>query len=78
MSRGTEDAAAPTPLQALERAIEREGTAQAWAARAGLSPQYVADVRHGRRAPGPAILLALGLVRVVSYAPIGASREARQ
>lgn len=63
------------PLLALESAIEREGTAQAWARRAGLSPQYVADVRLGRRAPGPAILLALGLVRIVSYAPVTGDRS---
>lgn len=63
------------PLQALESAIGREGTAQAWARSAGLSPQYVADVRLGRRAPGPAILLALGLVRVVTYAPATEARS---
>ncbi len=68
----------PEPLRVLERAIEREGgSAKAWAKRAGLSRQYVYDVRSGKRAPGPAILLALGLVRVVSYEPSAAQREAR-
>lgn len=75
MSRGTVDAGASEPLRALERAIERTGTAQEWARRAGLSHQYVADVRLGRRAPGPAILLALGLVRVVSYVPAGEAQS---
>jgi len=72
VSRGPIIARASTPLRALERAIVEAGTAQAFAVQHGLSPQYVGDVRYGRRAPGPAILAALGLERRVSYVRTGA------
>lgn len=55
-------------LQRLEAAIAAAGSAKAWALQAGISEAYVSDVRLGRRQPGILILLALGLVRVVSYA----------
>lgn len=61
---------APDPLRALEEAIRRAGSAAAWAAEVGVSQAYVSDVRLGRRAPGAAVLRALGLQRVVSYAPV--------
>lgn len=57
------------PQQALAAAIEAAGSARAFAAAAGLSEQYVSDVRMGRRAYGPTILAALGLARVVTYVP---------
>lgn len=57
-------------LAALEEAIHTAGSAAAWAAAAGISPAYVSDVRLSRRAPGAAVLRALGLQRIVSYAPI--------
>lgn len=56
-------------MSALREAVERAGSAQAWARGVGLSPSYVHDVRLGRRPPGPRLLAALGLQRVVSYAP---------
>lgn len=78
MAKDLTDVAASEPLRVLERAIKKEGSTKAWARRAGLSRQYVSDVRSGKRAPGPGMLLALGLVRVVSYEPSASSqREAR-
>lgn len=66
MSKG---AGAQVPLRALERAVRKAGSAKAWAEGAGVSEQYVSDVRLGRRDPGPAVLAALGLERVVRYRP---------
>lgn len=64
-------AAAPgdAALVRLEEQITVAGSAKAFALRAGISEAYVSDVRLGRRQPGLSLLLALGLVRVVSYAP---------
>ncbi|QRE76839.1 hypothetical protein [Methylobacterium aquaticum] len=51
---------------ALEAAIEKAGSAGAWARQVGLSPGYVSDVRLRRRALGPALLDALGVERVTT------------
>ena len=40
------------------------------AANLGVSRTYLSDVIAGRRAPGPKILTALGLRRVVTYEPM--------
>lgn len=56
-------------LRRLEEGIREAGSQRAWAASAGVSAQYVGDIRKGRRAPGVAVLDALGLQRVVSYVP---------
>lgn len=58
-------------LARLEEAIRDAGSASAWAAAAWISPAYVSDVRLGRRAPGAAVLRALGLEKRVSYVPAG-------
>ncbi|GJE74960.1 hypothetical protein [Methylorubrum suomiense] len=58
-------------LAQLEEAIHTAGSAAAWAAAAGISPAYVSDVRLRRRAPGAAVLRALGLEKRVSYVPAG-------
>ncbi len=63
-------AEAQDPLRALERAVRKAGSARAWAVQAGVSEAYVSDVRLGRRDPGPAVLAALGLERVVRYRPV--------
>lgn len=76
MSSGVSPVAGIEPARALELAIEKEGSAKNFAFRVGLSEAYVSDVRLGRRPFGPAILLALGLVRVVTFAP-ATSQEAR-
>mgnify|MGYP001563261796 CR=1 FL=1 len=52
--------------QLLERRLAH-GTARALAEKLGISPQYLSDVRRGRQAPGPKLLMALGLVRTVTY-----------
>lgn len=47
--------------------IMRACTQQEWARRNGISPQYLSEFMTGRKAPGPLILDALGLRRVVLY-----------
>jgi hypothetical protein len=42
-------------------------TQQEWALKNGISPQYLSDFMVGRKAPGPSILRALMLKRVVTY-----------
>jgi hypothetical protein len=42
-------------------------TQQEWARKNGLSPQYLSDFMSGRRGPGPLILDALRLRKVVTY-----------
>ncbi|GJD65770.1 transcriptional regulator [Methylobacterium frigidaeris] len=54
-------------LGLLRRQVSENGSQQAYASSVGLSPQYVADVLHGRRAPGPVILAALGVRRVERF-----------
>jgi DNA-binding transcriptional regulator YdaS (Cro superfamily) len=51
----------------LRRKVEQAGSQAAWADERGVTPAYVSDVLRGTREPGPAILNALGLERVVSY-----------
>ncbi len=51
---------------------ERHGGDQAsWARENDLSAQYVNDVLRGRRSPGPRMLDALNLRRVVLYEILG-------
>lgn len=54
-------------LAALRTQIEAAGTAKAWADRQGVNPSYISDVLKKNRAPGPVILNALGLEKVVTY-----------
>lgn len=42
-------------------------TQQEWALKNGISQQYLSDFMTGRKAPGPSILRALMLKRVVTY-----------
>jgi len=53
-------------LQRLRAAIGEE-TQKEWADKHGISPQYLSHVLSGRTDPGPKILAALGLKRVVVY-----------
>lgn len=55
-------------LGILEHLCEQEGSQYQWATRHKLSPQYVSDVLHGRRMPGPGMLKAMGLNKVTLYA----------
>ena len=52
---------------ALADACAVAGSQQAWAAAHGISPQFVCDVRQGRRAPTDRLARALGWRRVVSF-----------
>lgn len=53
----------------LRQHCARAGTHQAWADAHGLAQGYVSDVLRGRKLPGPGILTALRLRKVVSYEP---------
>ena len=54
------------PLKILEK--RRNGrTLAVFADELGVSPAYLSDVLNGNREPGPKILDALGIERVVSY-----------
>jgi hypothetical protein len=53
----------------LKTACEEAGSQAAWAREHGMSAAYLHDVINGRRNVGKAILRALGLERVVRYAP---------
>lgn len=55
----------------LRRAIDHAGGASAFADLHGITASYVSDVVHARTPPGPAILDALRLRRVVSYEQMG-------
>lgn len=57
-------------LWALEDACKAAGSALAFGAQHGISPQYVSDVRCGTRPPGPSICAALGLESVLLYRPV--------
>lgn len=57
-------------LQKLLDETVRAGGQGTWAKQFGLSPQYVSDVLNGRRDPGAGILIALGLQKIVTYAPL--------
>lgn len=54
-------------LDRLRAQVQQRGSQQAWAAAAGVSPQYVHDVLCRRRGPGASILAALGVQRVVRF-----------
>ncbi len=54
----------------LRSACAAVGGQAAWAAKVGLSPQYVSDVLNARREPGASILAALNLRKRVIYEPI--------
>ena len=56
-------------LELLKSDIAATGTAVQWARLHGMSQAYVSAVVNGRLAPGPMILAALGLEKVVSYRP---------
>lgn len=61
----------PELLAELRRQCDAAGSQAAWARAHSLSPVYVSDVLSGQREPGPAILAAMQLRRIVSYEPEG-------
>jgi DNA-binding transcriptional regulator YdaS (Cro superfamily) len=54
-------------LALLRQACQAAGSQTAWAARVGVSDQYVCDVLRGRRELGKKLATALGLIRQVRY-----------
>lgn len=60
----------------LRSECERAGGQQAWARRAGFSPQYVCDVLKGRRDVSEAMANALGFLREVRFRPLATRRAA--
>ena len=55
-----------SPLSILQGHIRAKGS-NATARALGISTTYLSDVMCGRRKPGPKILKALGLKRIISY-----------
>lgn len=54
-------------LRAVIRRRCEEESQRAYAEVIGVSPQYLADFLAEKRGPGPAILKALGLRKIVRY-----------
>jgi hypothetical protein len=54
----------------LDRRIEEAGTAEEFARQSGLSPQFICDVRQGRRRITDRLAKALGLKRVEVFEEI--------
>ena len=54
----------------LRKSCDAAGGQSKWSLAHGISPQYVNDVLNARKDPGPKILAALGLRRVIAFAPI--------
>lgn len=55
----------------LRQAAKAEGSLERFAERHNLSAGYLRNFLCGLAKPGPAIALALGLKKVVSFEPIG-------
>ncbi len=60
----------------LRRACAEAGGQKAWAARHGVPYSYLNNVVNGYREPTDAMLAALGLRRVVKYAPLHTAKTA--
>lgn len=61
-------------LERLRRKAARAGSQKALAGALGVTEAYLSEVLHGRREPGPTMLRALGLRRVVVYVTTRARR----
>ncbi|MCK8788228.1 helix-turn-helix transcriptional regulator, partial [Roseomonas sp. NAR14] len=55
----------------LRSAVRAAGSQKAFAAQVGISQQYLCDVLAARREPGPTLLAAVGVRRVVQYVEKG-------
>jgi hypothetical protein len=51
----------------LRREVEREGGQSAWARRSGVDRPHLSRVLNGQAMPGPTLIEALGLEKVVAY-----------
>lgn len=58
------------PLELLKTRLKGR-TQKALADELGVSPAYLSDILRGKRDPGPQVLGALGLERVVAYQKAG-------
>lgn len=56
-------------LERIESEVRKAGSAKNLAAAWSISAPYLSDVRKGVRAPGPSILVRLGLEAETQYAP---------
>ena len=54
-------------LKILRRECDKAGGQKFWAEAHNMKAAYVSDVLNKRRDPGPSVLVALGLERVVTY-----------
>lgn len=54
----------------LRKSCAAAGGQSKWAVAHGISPQYVSDVLNARKDPSDRLLAAIGLRRVVAFAPI--------
>lgn len=54
-------------LTLLRKECATAGSQTAYAAKIGVSPAHITDLLQGYRKPGPSILNALGLEKVVEY-----------
>jgi hypothetical protein len=54
----------------LSQRCEMAGGQSAWAKRHGIPPSVVSETIHGKRDPSPAVLNAMGLMRVDRFIPI--------
>jgi hypothetical protein len=54
-------------LELIRQDVKACGTQQAFASKVGITQGYVNDILKRKREPGPKILDALGLRKVVTY-----------
>lgn len=54
---------------ALRQACAAAGSQRAFAEQIGVTEAFISAVLHGRKAPGPTVLAAVGLRRIVRYVP---------
>lgn len=54
-------------LQLLEQDIVKVGSATKWAAKHNISPQYLSDIRKGRRGLTHRVLTPLGIMKKTIY-----------
>jgi hypothetical protein len=64
----------------IRRNIQRAGSLRALAREWKITPSYLSDLTNGRRAPGPAVLVPLGLeeIRIITYRKRDAKAERTQ
>jgi transcriptional regulator with XRE-family HTH domain len=58
-------------MKLIQQRVEQTGTQAALARELGITAVYLGDVLSGKREPGPKILDALGIRRVITYVKVG-------